>query len=152
MRSHSPVFSRMNGSRIAHLARLGALGLSFGGFALVSACSTVARAPAKTEIAELVRLDLTCRAEDGKVCKPEEQPKKILIDTVACRPLPLRAGVPEVSRAECRYAATVIRADGAETKLGSRIAEFGLLNYAPGSRIGVYQWSKKPDRAAPESP
>lgn len=113
---------------------------------LASACTTVASAPGRAEIAELVRLDLTCRIEDGKVCTAEEQPKTVTISDVRCTSLPLRAGVPEVSRAECSYEAHLVRADGQEKALGRRTAEFGLLNYSPGARIGVYQWSKKPDR------
>lgn len=122
------------------------------GAGLIASCTTVARAPGKTEIAELVLIDHACRVEDGKECKPEDQVRKVVVDDVRCRSLPLRAGVPEVSRAECRYEATLIRADGQQKPLGTRIAEFGLLNYSPGARLGVYQWSKRPDqKAQPEA-
>ncbi len=121
--------------------------LGFGAAAL-AACASIERTPAQASVAELVKIDHTCRAEDGKLCKAEEQPKKVLIEGMQCSRLPLRAGVPEVSRAECLYEATIIRVDGEAVKLGPRIAEFGLLNYSPGARLGVYQWSKKPDRPA----
>jgi hypothetical protein len=119
------------------------------GAGLVASCTTVARAPGKTEIAELVLIDHACRVEDGKECKPEEQVKRVVVDDVRCRSLPLRAGVPEVSRAECRYEATLVRVDGQQKPLGTRTAEFGLLNYSPGARLGVYQWSKRPDQNEP---
>lgn len=124
------------------------LGAGLGFFALAS-CASISRAPDRAELTELLMIEHTCKAEDGKACKPEEQPKKIVVDSVTCRSLPLRAGVPEVSRAECSYSAKIYRTDGQETVLGPRTAEFGLLNYSPGARIGVFQWSKKPDKNAP---
>lgn len=115
---------------------------------VLTGCASVSRAPDRADIAELVLIDHSCQIEDSAGCKVDEQPRKVIVDDLDCQPLPLKAGVPEVSRAKCSYSATLVRADGKETRLDPVTAEFGLLNYSPGARIGVYQWSKKTEKAA----
>lgn len=114
----------------------------------LTGCASVSRAPDRADIAELVLIDYSCDVPGSAECKVDEQPREVIVDDLDCQPLPLKAGVPEVSRAKCSYSATLVRADGKERRLDPVTAEFGLLNYSPGARIGVYQWSKKTEKAA----
>jgi hypothetical protein len=122
-------------SRLAAVAAVMAIG--------ASSCvglNGLPAAPDSETVADLLKIANECVApEENGACAPANRVEKISIAAFDCEGLPVRAGMQEIRRARCVFEATATTAGGAAA-LAEKEAEFGLVNFALGSRIGQYRW------------
>lgn len=121
-----------------------------------------AKKPKSGDIARILEVEHACAPAQSDVSAPSSTPtgapapaeakaeacpsgrtaKRVVVRDLSCKTLALRAGVPEVARARCAFAATVVFADGATMELGRSESDFGLHDYAPGAWAPIFQWAR----------
>lgn len=102
------------------------------------------RSPDRDTVADLLRIATDClKPDEAGACAPADRVTLVSLDNFSCDALPVRAGMQEIRRARCVFAATATTPGGL-APLAVSEGEFGLVNFALGSRIGQYRWVMTP--------